>query len=188
VDGQRRDRLRPRFVSRIDPTTGDVLATIRVGATPFEVAVGEGSVWVSNDDDTVPRIHPDAEVVVEEITTEQGPQIIVEVDGFLWVSTTDIDAVQAIDPATDEIVATVETPVAPDGLAFDGRILWVATEIGPRVVGIDVAIQEVVAGSTVADNGLNANQVMAFEDGSPWLPILNDGVVLRVAPPATIAE
>jgi hypothetical protein len=56
-------------------------------------------------------------------------------------------------------------------------------------VGIDVATQQVVAESTVADHGLiNANQVMAFEDGSLWLPILDDGVVLRVTPPATTAE
>jgi len=41
-------------VSRIDPTSGDVLATVLVGAIPLEVAVGEGGVWVSNaDDDTV---------------------------------------------------------------------------------------------------------------------------------------
>jgi len=26
---------------------------------------------------------------------------------------------------------------------------------------------------------------MVFEDGSLWLPILDDGVVLRVTPPAT---
>jgi hypothetical protein len=79
----------------------------------------------------------------------------------------------------------VDTPVAPDGLAFDGSILWVATEIGPELVGIDVSTQEVVVESTVADNGLiNANQVMAWEDGSLWLPILDDGVVVRVDPPA----
>ena len=112
-----------------------------------------------------------------------------EAGGLLWVSTTDVDAVQAIDPQTNEIVATVDTPVAPDGLAFDGSILWVATEIGPELVGIDVATQQVVAESTVADHGLiNANQVMAFEDGSLWLPILDDGVVLRVTPSATTAE
>jgi len=65
----------------------------------------------------------------------------------------------------------------------------VATEIGPELVGIDVATHQVVAESTVADNGsINANQVMAFEDGSLWLPILDDGVVLRVAVPATTAE
>jgi hypothetical protein len=38
-----------------------------------------------------------------------------------------------------------------------------------------------VATATVAEQGLiNANQVMAFEEGSLWVPILDDGLVLRV--------
>jgi virginiamycin B lyase len=103
----------------------------------------------------------------------------------VWVSSYFDGSITRIDPETEEVVATVETPVAPDGLAFDGTTLWVATEIGPELAGIDVATQEVVAEATVADNGLiNANQVMAFEDGSLWLPILDDEVVLRVEPPA----
>ena len=102
------------------------------------------------------------------------------------VSCTDVDQVLAIDPATDEVVATVDTAVTPDGLAFDGTTLWVATEIGPELTGIDPSTQEVVATATVADHGLiNANQVMLFEDGSLWLPILDEGTVLRVAPPAS---
>ena len=109
-----------------------------------------------------------------------------EAGGLLWVSCTDVDHVQAIDPATNEVVATVETSVTPDGLAFDGTTLWVATEIGPELTGIDPSTQEVVATATVSDHGLiNANQVMVFEDGSLWLPILDDGVVLRVTPPTT---
>jgi YVTN family beta-propeller protein len=108
---------------------------------------------------------------------------------LLWVSATDADAVQAIDPTTNEVVATVDTPTAPDGLAFDGNILWVATEIGPELVGIDLGTHEILAEATVADHGLiNANQLMVFEDQSLWLPILDDGVVLRVAPPATTVE
>ena len=102
------------------------------------------------------------------------------------MSCTDADQVQAIDPSTNEVVATVETPVTPDGLAFDGSTLWVATEIGPELAGIDPSTKEIVATATVSDHGLiNANQVMVFEDGSLWLPILDDGVVLRVAPPTT---
>ena len=84
------------------------------------------------------------------------------------------------------MVSALETSVAPDGLAFDGTTLWVATEIGPELIGIDPTTHEIVAKATVADHGLiNANQVMVFEDGSLWLPILDDGAVLRVAPPAS---
>ena len=109
-----------------------------------------------------------------------------EAGGLLWVSCTDTDTVNAIDPATGEVVATVETAVTPDGLAFDGTTLWVATEIGPELAGIDPSTQQAVATATIADHGLiNANQVMVFEDGSLWLPILDDGAVLRVTPPAT---
>jgi hypothetical protein len=97
--------------------------------------------------------------------------------------------VQAIDPTTNEIVATVDTPTAPDRLAFDGNILWVATEIGPELVGIDLGTYEILAEATVADHALiNANQVMAFEERFLWLPILDDGVVSRVAPPATTVD
>ena len=144
-------------------------------------------IWVSSYfDGTITRIDPVNGKVVAEITTEQGPQIMEEAGGLLWVSCTDVDHVQAIDPATDEVVSTVETPVAPDGLAFDGTTLWVATEIGPELAGIDPSTQEVVATATVSDHGLiNANQVIVFEDGSLWLPILDDDVVLRVTPPAT---
>jgi hypothetical protein len=84
------------------------------------------------------------------------------------------------------VSAALQTPVAPDGLAFDGTTLWVATEIGPELAGIDPTTQEVVVPATVSDHGLiNANQVMVFEEGSLWLPILDDDVVLRVTPPAT---
>jgi DNA-binding beta-propeller fold protein YncE len=52
-------------VSRIDPESGDVVGTIPVGAIPLEVAVGEGSVWVSNaGDDTVSRINPSSNEAV----------------------------------------------------------------------------------------------------------------------------
>jgi hypothetical protein len=70
---------------------------------------------------------------------------MVEADGLLWVSCTDVDVVQAIDPETNEIVATVETPIASDGLAFDGTTLSVATESGPELAGMDPVSQEIVS-------------------------------------------
>ena len=160
---------------------------IDVGLQPRFVTSAFDDIWVSSYfDGTITRIDPANGKVLAEITTEQGPQIMAEAGGLLWVSCTDTDTVNAIDPATDEVVATVDTAVTPDGLAFDGTTLWVATEIGPELTGIDPSTQEVVATATVADHGLiNANQVMVFEDGSLWLPILDDGAVLRVAPPAT---
>ena len=100
--------------------------------------------------------------------------------GPLWVSCTDADTVNAIDPATDEVVATVDDSRdagRPGVRRHDplGR----RPRSAPELTGIDPSTQEVVARATVADHGLiNANQVMVFEDGSLWLPILDDGAVL----------
>ena len=174
-------------VARMGPTSGVMGKPIDVGSQPRFVTAAFDGVWVSSYfDGTVTRIDPRTDKAVAEVTTDQGPQIMAEAGGLLWVSCTDTDTVQAIDPETNEVVATVDTPIAPDGLAFDGTTLWVATELGPELAGIDPATHEIVAHVVVAEHGLiNANQVMVFEEGSLWLPILDDRTVLRISPPAT---
>ncbi len=55
-------------VSRIDPASASVEATVPVGAVPLEVAAAFGAVWVSNsEDDTVSRIDPATNEVVATI-------------------------------------------------------------------------------------------------------------------------
>jgi streptogramin lyase len=122
--------------------------------------------------------------VLADIETGQGPQVMLEIDGSLWVTCLDVDVAQRIDPETDTIADEVETAVAPDGMAFDGSTLWIATELGPEITGIDPSTADVVASATVAEEGsITANQIMAFDDGALWLPILGRGTVLRVTPP-----
>ncbi len=171
-------------VAKIDPRSGEILDEIEVGLQPRFVTAAFDSIWVSNYfDGTITRIDPRTGDVLAEIETGQGPQVMLEVGDALWVTCLDVDVAQRIDPATNEIVAEVETAIAPDGMAFDGSTLWVATELGPELTGIDPATDSVVASATVAEEGsINANQIMVFEDGALWLPILGRGTVLRVAP------
>jgi hypothetical protein len=90
-------------------------------------------------------------------------------------------------PYSRAVVAEVSTPLMPDGLAFDGQTVWLATERGPQLAGIE-ALGEATP-YRVADEGLiNANQVMVFAYGSLRLPILERGVVLRVARPFVTVE
>ncbi|MGH2635769.1 MAG: hypothetical protein ACRDHU_06465 [Actinomycetota bacterium] len=178
-------------VGRIDPERDEMVETIDVGLQPRFATFAFDSLWVSNYlDGGVMRIDPKTGKILAEVEVGQGPQIMIEAAGSLWVSCTDVDAVQRIDPQTNEVVAEVPTPIAPDGLAFDGTfIVWVATEVGPELAGIDVATNEVVATGRVAEEGaINANQVMVFEGGTLWLPILGRGAVLRVTPLATIVD
>jgi YVTN family beta-propeller protein len=74
-------------VSRIDPRTNAIVATIPVGYDPFEIAVGEGAIWVANRTGfTVSRIDPRTNHVVATIRIGNRPQGIAVGEGAVWVS------------------------------------------------------------------------------------------------------
>jgi YVTN family beta-propeller protein len=71
---------------RIRTATGKPIAIIRIGANPFGVAVGSGSVWVSNHDSgTVSRVDPTTDSVVATIKTGYFPQWLAADDRYVWV-------------------------------------------------------------------------------------------------------
>ncbi len=62
-------------VSRIDPATNTIVERIPVGDDPIAVAVGDGSVWVTNYlDGTVSRIDPATNEVVQTIEVGLPPR------------------------------------------------------------------------------------------------------------------
>src|SRR5262249_13344970 len=74
-------------VSRIDPRTNAVIATITVGREPFGIAVGDGAVWVGNRTDfTVSRIDPRSNRVTATIKIGNRPQGVAVGAGRVWVS------------------------------------------------------------------------------------------------------
>jgi YVTN family beta-propeller protein len=79
--------IRRGTVSRIDPRTNAVVATIPVGADPFGIAVGEGSVWVANRRGfSISRIDPRTNKVVAAIPVGNRPQGVAAGAGAVWVS------------------------------------------------------------------------------------------------------
>jgi YVTN family beta-propeller protein len=79
--------VRRGTVSRIDPRTNAVVATIPVGADPFGIAVGEGSVWVANRRGfSISRIDPSTNKVVAAIPVGNRPQGVTAGAGAVWVA------------------------------------------------------------------------------------------------------
>ena len=74
-------------VSRVDPKTNKVVATIPVGdlGAPAEIAAGEGSVWISAPGVPITRIDPRTNRAVQRFTGEGGGAILVA-HGSLWVA------------------------------------------------------------------------------------------------------
>jgi YVTN family beta-propeller protein len=93
-------------VSRIDPKTNRVVATIEVGVPGGggDLAVGEGSVWVSSWDYPLSRIDPATSRVVQQFYGAGGDAIKVGL-GSVWLSNLKQGNVWRLDPRRVEATA-----------------------------------------------------------------------------------
>jgi YVTN family beta-propeller protein len=122
---------------RIDEATNTVLASIPVGSHPGGVAVGEGSVWVTDSTDgTVSRIDPVTNTITATITVGKGPQGIAVGEGAVWVANRLSNTVSRIDPATNEAVATISVGNAPKAIAVGQGSVWAMSATGCPVAPI----------------------------------------------------
>lgn len=114
-------------VQRIDPDTGEIVATIAVGQGPLWISMGEDSVWVSNQGSgTVSRIDPDTDTSVAEIDIG-GPYEggdIAAGDGVVWAATGN-GPLTVIDQATNEVIQQWEFHGA-DAIALGGSSAWIS--------------------------------------------------------------
>ena len=124
-------------VSRIDPQTGQVTATIPIPVTapavkPTQLAVGADSVWVIASNTTANqllRIDPTTNqaAAVDQVDEQMGSGITVA-GGLVWISgrnDSGVSQLLRVNPATNRIAGPV--PAAGDGaLAVGAGSLWQA--------------------------------------------------------------
>ena len=86
-------------VSRIDPKTNKVVATIEVGVPGpgGDIAVGEGSVWVTSFEFPLSRIDPATNAVVQQFAGKGGDAVRVGL-GSVWLSNLEAGNVWRLDP------------------------------------------------------------------------------------------
>jgi virginiamycin B lyase len=161
--GDRRDSTGSAL--RIDPASGEVLASVSL-SNPSKIALGEDGVWViSFWDDTVTRIDPGTLQVVATIELElpfavcescPGPRDFLPFDlvvgeGAVWVDTAR-GVVARIDPATNEVAATITVPGDSTGeLAVGGGSVWVTEDV-LGLYRVDPATNQIRAEITVDDD------------------------------------
>jgi YVTN family beta-propeller protein len=74
-------------VSVIDPETNSQIASVPVGDAPVGIAVGEGSVWVTNSvGGTVTRIDAGTQEEVARVRLGANPEGIAVGEGGVWVT------------------------------------------------------------------------------------------------------
>ena len=190
-------------ISRIDPTSNRVTATIHIGNQlafykrdcelkgsvhsymltsfhvrdcdlPSAVAAGAGSLWVAkNDDQAVLRMDPKTHQILARVPVGIVPFDMAANDSGIWVTAYWADVVVRIDPKTNQVVARFTVPDGAGGLAVSDRAVWVTGTVAGTLTRIDPATNQVVATIPIDCNG-------PCYQGSLPLPVLDTGTAVWV--------
>jgi len=157
-------------VSRIDPETSEVLATVKVPRGPMSVAFTPEAVWVVNfgqSGDTVIRIDPKTnQIIGDPIQTGRAPLSLAVGEESVWVANHDAHTVTRIDATTGQVIANITVPSEPHRVAFGEGAVWVANWHINSVTRIDPQTNQVV-GEPIPI-GFHAGN-MAAGRGSVWV-------------------
>jgi peptide/nickel transport system substrate-binding protein len=122
------DRADGRVI-RVDPQTDVVTASVTVGTGPTAVAVGFGSIWVTNSlDGTVSRIDAATNTVDATIPVGDSPGAIAIAPDSLWVASQYAGTISKVSPTSNTVLRTIKVASRLAGLAFDNGMLWVASQ------------------------------------------------------------
>jgi YVTN family beta-propeller protein len=156
-------------VSRIDPTSNHVVATIRIGdAAAFYKTVCEpyGSVHSFM-------------VTTFHIRRCDLPSAVAAGSDSVWVAKNDTNEIVRVDPAANRISARVPTGVVPFGLLVTSGAVWVTSYDDDAIVRIDPISHRVLTTIRVPGGGPTG---IAEADGALWVANSRNGSVSRIDP------
>ena len=177
-----------RTLTRIDPSTRDVVRTVALDATPTGVAVTQGAVWVVHGRlGLVSRIDPQFDRVVETLDPDVGRSsggAINSGPSGVWVTFAGhtIAYVGRIDPASGRISPEGYPDGRPSAIAVGEDAVWIAN-------GDDSStISRIHPGTAIAVETINVGRgprAIAVGAGAVWVANSSDGTVSRVDPGAS---
>ena len=167
------------------PRGARITAAIPIPSGFNAVAVGEGAVWVlNNDSSTLFRIDPGTNLIVARITTVDTAEDAAAGAGALWITHPAIDAVSRVDPSTNKVTATIPVGRTPAGIAVSDDAVWVANAGEPSVSRIDPRTNRVVAKIRVGPLRACCTEHMSLSADSTdvWVALANLNALVRIDP------
>jgi DNA-binding beta-propeller fold protein YncE len=166
-----------RVVSRVDPVSSDVVATVKTPGTGdySRLAVGFGAVWVTAGQGRVYRIDPNNDRVLATIHVGGSVEGIETGGGYVWVTrpTGAVGDLIKIDPATNRVAGDpIKVGPSPIAVAYGFGAVWVTNTSPPSVVRVDP-----LSGSVAS---LGFTGIVGVGPDSLW--VASDDSVARVDP------
>ena len=167
-------------VSRVDPATGTVTQTVRLGgAHVSDVAFGDGSVWVADSTDhALIEVDPETGSVRRTLTLDLAPTATAVHAGLIWMAGYERGVLEEIDSRSGEVVDTVAVGQGPSAVAARSTGIWVANTLDATVSRIDPTTGSVKATIPVPSGPA---AIVATEE-SVWVASADAGVLSEIDP------
>ena len=162
-----------RALLRIDPTSHRVLHTIPLGISPFLMAAGGGSIWITDySDDSVARVDIATNSLVKVLTgLAHGPSGVSFGAGSAWVANRRQNALTRIDAASNAVAAVIPMGSSPLAVLASDSAVYVKNEYDENVARVDPATNRVAALITVGPKeGRDGVDSLALDGPYLWVP------------------
>jgi YVTN family beta-propeller protein len=172
----------PNSLAVIKPSSNRVVDSVpNVGLVPSAVAVGEGAVWVANQDGkTVSRVDPTTRTLQGTISLPATATGVAVGLGSVWTANGILGSVSRIDPGVNAVTITVEDAASRSNggaIAVGEGAVWFVSAIG-TITRIDPATNK----ASVPDVAGFSPSSVAVGEGSVWVANAGDNSVVRINP------
>lgn len=136
------------LVSRIDPATNTVIASIKVEPGSCYLAFGENALWVvSAGSQTIQKVDPASNQAIKTTKIGKQPGFLAAGEGSVWVQEQGDGTVARIDSATGDVSGRVkiEETLKYGDIDTGGGRIWLRTTANQTLVVIDPASLKVIA-------------------------------------------
>jgi hypothetical protein len=177
------------MVVRVSPRTNRVVARLRVGDGPADMAFRGGTAWVVNHRD---RVLSEIDLSTNrsrqlKILSGEAPERMVWSRGSLWITGRGTDLLK-VDPADGSLEATIEIGASGIDVVAGGGNLWVPTRsaaVDPSGFPTMDALKRVSASSGAVSTSVRATgrvdvHGLAARSGFVWIADNNQGRLYRV--------
>jgi YVTN family beta-propeller protein len=158
-------------VARISPTRRpQILGSDVAGRSPSSIAVGGGSVWVTNrGDNSLSQFKPGTfgDGPVHQRPVGRGPSAIALGGGYVWIANLLDGTIGRYDPLSEDYSVVPSVGNQPVALAYGGGAVWVANAGDGTVSRIDPATGTVSRTIQVG----NSPAGIAFGAGYVWVTV-----------------
>ena len=132
----------------------------------------------NNLSQTVSRIDPAVDRVVQTIPVGNAPDGVAIGDGSVWVANSSDGTVSRIDSVNGDVVGTIPLGAGATDVAVGQGAVWVSDEGGDRVFRVDPQDNQVTASINVGAGPT----AITLGFGSVWVANSLDGTVSRIDP------